>query len=185
MEAIFGGNDIADFVRLQRKDRIFKVLDHLAARNPTQVSAFLGRTGVLGVLLGKLREVSAALDLLQQRLSLRLDFRNVVFGFVSGTQQNVAGMHTLWRPVFVLVGVVVILDLGVRHLNGVRHFGLIRQDDLQIARLGHIEETLVLGEVSVEVFRLGFEVGGYLGRREADIVDFHFLIAPAIFGLSL
>ncbi len=51
MEAVFGGNHVADLIGLQREDGVFEILDHLAAGNPTQISAFLSGTGVLRILL--------------------------------------------------------------------------------------------------------------------------------------
>ena len=36
-----GGDDVADLVLLQTKGDVFKVLDHLAAGYPAQISAFL------------------------------------------------------------------------------------------------------------------------------------------------
>ena len=185
VESIFGGDNIADFVWLERESRIFERFDHLAARNPSQIPAFLGRSGILGIFLGKLGEIPAGLNLLQESLGLGLNLRNLFLGLVRGAEQNVASLYAFRRPVIIPVGVVIILDLRVRNLDGVGHFGLIGNDELHIAGLGHVVEALVLSPISIDFFGRGLHIGHRLTNGKGDVVDFDLLIAPAIFGLGL
>ena len=65
----------------------------------------------------------------------------------------------------------------------VGHLGLIGHDELHIARLRHLVEPLVLGEISVELFGVGFMSAIIFWWREADVVHLDLFVAPAIFRL--
>ena len=67
--------------------------------------------GILRIILRELREIAAALDLLQNTFGLRFH-RRVVRGV--GLDQDVPRLHPLRRAEFVLARVVFLLQIGVR-----------------------------------------------------------------------
>ena len=77
-------NGSLDLALLQLEGRLLELRHHLAAREEAELAALVLGAGVLGILLGQLREVGAVRDLLEQlaRLVLAVD-------------QDVAGAHLL------------------------------------------------------------------------------------------
>ena len=59
------GHHSAQFFRLERESHAVEFRHHLIAHEPAQIAAVFGGS-VLGVLLGQLREIRPALELLQQ-----------------------------------------------------------------------------------------------------------------------
>ena len=95
MEAVDRLDEIADLAGLEREGGLLELRDRLAAGEPVQVPALGCGAGILGILGGKLGEIGAAFDLLQEVFRFLLDGGGFGGGLVLRFEEDVAGANAL------------------------------------------------------------------------------------------
>src|SRR6266850_756237 len=177
--AVLGLNHIADLFGLQGKRRVFEWLHGLAAHQPSQIATFHSGAWIFGILAGQFREIRAALDLLQQVLSLGFDLVYVSGGFVGGLRQNVTGLDALWSAELVLIVQVNPAQLAFRWMDGLLELGLIHNQNSQALLFRHGKRGRVPGVVFFHFRRSDLDFGFQFVWRELDVRDVDLFIAAA------
>ncbi len=159
VEAEGAAHQTAGLALLQRERGLIELRNGLPVLDPAQRAAVVLAAGIVGILLGQVGEIAARIDLLQDRLGLRLGVGNRFFVHLAvhrfrRLDQDVPRHHLVGHAVFFAVLVVVVLQLFRRDLRLLLQPGGVDDD---VARAALLRNSVGVGLLAL--FVIGLQVG--------------------------